>query len=95
MYNFSCLNDNAIILVDSAVLPALTDILFINQHTLPELKELAAGTIANIVSNSGYWELAYADKEGHSMRSESFIYSLLGSLPLASPQCQISILHIL
>ncbi|XP_050112139.1 U-box domain-containing protein 44-like [Malus sylvestris] len=95
LYNLSSLDDNATILVDSAVLPSLAAILFINQDTSPELKELAAATIANIVSNSGHWELAYADKEGHSMQSELFVHSLLGSLPLASPQCQISILHIL
>ncbi|XP_062015851.1 U-box domain-containing protein 44-like [Rosa rugosa] len=95
LYNLSGLDDNATILVDSAVLPALTGILFINQDTSLELKELAASTMANIVSNPGHWELASADKEGNSMQSESFIYNLLGVLPLASLPCQISILHIL
>lgn len=95
LYNLSGLDDNATILVDSAVLPTLTDVLFKNQDTSPELKELAASTMANIVSNPGHWELASADKEGHPMQSESFIYSLLRFLPLASPQCQISILHII
>lgn len=95
LYNLSGLDDNATILVDSAVLPALTDVLFKNQDSSPELKELAASTMANIVSNPGSWELAPADKEGHPVQSESFIYSLLRILPLASPQCQISILHII
>ncbi|KAL6200348.1 hypothetical protein ACLB2K_030130 [Fragaria x ananassa] len=95
LYNLSGLDDNATILVDSAVLPALTGILFINQDTLSELKELAASTMANIVSNPGHWELASADKEGNSMQSESFIYTLLGVLSLAFLPCQISILQIL
>ncbi|KAF8397272.1 hypothetical protein HHK36_016184 [Tetracentron sinense] len=95
LYNLSTLDDNATILVESAVLPALSDILFRNQDTLPELKELAASTIANIVSNPGHWELASADKEGHSMHSDSVVYSLLGLLSLGSPRCQIAILQIL
>ncbi|XP_050368204.1 U-box domain-containing protein 44-like [Argentina anserina] len=95
LYNLSGLDDNATVLVDSSVIPALTGILFINQDTSLELKELAASTIANIVSNPGHWELASADKEGNSMRSESFIYNLLGVLSFASLSCQVSILHIL
>ncbi|KAL6195426.1 hypothetical protein ACLB2K_031045 [Fragaria x ananassa] len=95
LYNLSGLDDNATILVDSAVLPALTGILFINQDTSSELKELAASTMANIVSNPGHWELASSDKEGNSMQSESFIYNLLRVLSLASLPCQISILQIL
>jgi hypothetical protein len=93
--NLSGFDDNATILVESAVLPALTDILFANQDTSPDLKELAASTIANIVSNRGHWELASADKKGHSMQSESFIFSLLGLLSVVSLQCQVSILRIL
>ena len=95
LYNLSSLDDNATILVDSHVLPALVDILFRNQDSFPELKELAALTIANIVSNPGHWELASADKEGHSMQSESFVCNLLGILAVVSPRCQVSVLHIL
>lgn len=95
LYNLSSLDDNATILVDSNVLPALTEILFGYPDTLPELKELAASTLANIVSNPGHWELASADKEGHSMQSESIVYSLLGLLSKASLSCQACILHIL
>ncbi|XP_059660878.1 U-box domain-containing protein 44-like isoform X3 [Cornus florida] len=97
LYNLSSLDDNATILVDSAVFPALTDILFENQDASRgwELKELAASTIANIVSNPGHWELASADKGRHSMQSESIVFSLLGLLFRASPQCQVSILQIL
>ncbi|KAH7542239.1 hypothetical protein FEM48_Zijuj02G0052300 [Ziziphus jujuba var. spinosa] len=93
--NLSSLDDNATILVDSHVLPALVDILFRNWDPFPELKELSALTIANIVSNPGQWELAYADKEGHSMQSESFVHNLLRLLAVASPRCQVSILHVL
>lgn len=95
LYNLSSLDDNATILVDSAVLPALTDILFENQKDPPELKELASATMANIVSNPGHWELAYADSKGNSLQSESFIFSLLGLLSVASPHCQVSVLRIL
>lgn len=95
LYNLSGLDDNATILVDSAVLPALMDILFKDQHASPELNELAAATIANIVSNPGHWELSSADKKGNSMQSEPVVSSLLALLSVSSPQCQVSILHIL
>lgn len=95
LYNLSSLGDNATILVESCVLPILTDILFEDKDTSTGLKELAARTIANIVSNPGYWELAPADREGRSMQSESFIRSILGVLSLATPRCQAPILHIL
>lgn len=95
LYNLSSLDDNATILVNSHVLPALVDILFRKQDMSPELKELAARTIANIVSNPGHWELASVDKEGNSMQSETFVHNLLGILPVASPRCQVSVLHIL
>lgn len=95
LYNLSSLDDNATILVDSAVLPALTDILFENQDAPPEVKALAASTIAKIVSKPGHWELASVDKQGNSMQSESIVCSLLGLLSLACPQCQLAILQIL
>lgn len=95
LYNLSGLDDNATILVDSALLPALTDILFKSHDASPELKGLAAATIANVASNPGCWELASADKLGHSMQSESIVSSLLGLLSGVSPQCQVSTLRIL
>ncbi|KAL3518052.1 hypothetical protein ACH5RR_020641 [Cinchona calisaya] len=95
LYNLSCFDDNATILIDSAVLPALTDILFENNVLSIESKALAAGIIANIVKNPGHWELASVDKEGHKLQSESIVTNLLGLLSLASPQCQLSILQIL
>ncbi|KAK9279387.1 hypothetical protein L1049_013066 [Liquidambar formosana] len=95
LYNLSALDDNATILVDSAVLPALTGILFEYLDASLELKELAASTIANIVLNPGHWELASADKEGNSMQSESIVFSLLGILSLAPPRCQTPVLQIL
>lgn len=95
LYNLSCFAENATILTDSAVLPALTEILFQNQVVSLELKELAALIIANIVMNPGHWELASADKAGHPLQSESIISSFLGLLLLASPQCQLSVLKIL
>ncbi|KAI8574025.1 hypothetical protein RHMOL_Rhmol01G0321900 [Rhododendron molle] len=95
LFNLSSLDDNATILVDSAVLPALTDILFENQDLPPELKGLAASIIANVVSKPGHWELASADKKGNSIQSETIVSSFLGLLSVASPQCQATILHIL
>lgn len=95
LQNLSGLDDNAIILVDSAVLPGLTDVLFQDNGGSFELKELAASTIANIVSNPGHWELAAADKKGNLMQSESVVFSFLGLLSATSLKCQASILHIL
>ncbi|XVF19852.1 hypothetical protein REPUB_Repub11eG0146600 [Reevesia pubescens] len=93
--NLSGLDDNATILVNSAVLPALITILLQDQGASPEWSESAASTIANIVSNPGHWELAAIDKKGNSMQSESVVFNLLGLLFVASPQCQASILRIL
>ncbi|KAJ7964202.1 RING-type E3 ubiquitin transferase [Quillaja saponaria] len=95
LYNLSGLDDNATILVDSAVLPSLTEILFDDQDPSSELRELAASTIANIVSKPGHWELASADKKGHSMQSENIVFTLLGLLTVSSPRCQVSVLKIL
>lgn len=95
LHNLSSLDDNATILVDSGVLPALTDILFENLYASSELQELAASTIANIVSNPGHWELAPANKEGHTMQSESVVSNLLGLLTVASSSSHVSVLHIL
>ncbi|XP_043701306.1 U-box domain-containing protein 44-like isoform X2 [Telopea speciosissima] len=93
LYNLSTLYDNATILVDSAIFPALTDILF--RVAPSDLKELAAMTLANVVSQPGHWELASADKEGESMQSETIVSSLLGLLSVGSPKCQVAILQIL
>ncbi|XP_027111261.1 U-box domain-containing protein 44 [Coffea arabica] len=95
LYNISCFAENATILTDSAVLPALTEILFENQVVSLALKALAASIIANIVMSPGHWELASADKAGHPLQSESIISSFLGLLLLASPPCQLSVLQIL
>ncbi|KAH1090910.1 hypothetical protein J1N35_018167 [Gossypium stocksii] len=93
--NLSGLDDNATILVDCAVLPALVAILLQDEGSLPDWKELAASIIANIVSNPGHWELASIDRKGNSMQSESVVFSLVRLLFLASSQCQASILRIL
>ncbi|XP_010264614.1 PREDICTED: U-box domain-containing protein 44-like [Nelumbo nucifera] len=95
LYNLSTLDDNATILVDSAVLPALTDIVLRNQDVLSDVKELSASIISNIVSNPGHWELASADKKGNLMHSEAIICNLLELLSFASPKCQVAVLQIL
>ncbi|CAI0392477.1 unnamed protein product [Linum tenue] len=93
--NLSTLDDNATILVDAGALPVLTDILLKNEVVALELTDLAASTIANIVSNPGHWELAAVDQRGHTMQSASIVSSLLQLLSVVSPQAQVSILQIL
>lgn len=88
LHNLSSVEDNAIILVKSSMLPSLTYILFEDQDASPELKELAASTMANVVLNPGHWELAVGDKE-------PIIAKLLGLLSSASSKCQASALRIL
>ncbi|XP_057513189.1 U-box domain-containing protein 44-like [Actinidia eriantha] len=95
LYNLSSLDDNATILVDSAVLPALVDALFENQDSAQQVKALAASIIANIVSKPGRWELASVDKDGNSMQSEAIVSGFLGLLSCSAPQCQVAILKIL
>ncbi|KAH7672611.1 Zinc finger RING/FYVE/PHD-type protein [Dioscorea alata] len=96
LYNLSTLDDNSTILVDFGLLPALNNILFMTRpDDQPDLKDLAALTISNIVSNTGHWELSFADDQGHLMQSESVIHSLLQLLTNSSSKCQIAILKIL
>lgn len=96
LYNLSTLDDNSTILVDFGLLPALSNILFMTRiDDPPDLKDLAASTISNIVSNTGHWELSFADDQGHLMQSESVIHSLLQLLTNSSSKCQTAILKIL
>lgn len=95
LHNLSSIDDNATILVNSSMLPSLTYILFKDQDASLELKELAASTMANVVSNPGPWELASADKEGHLLQSKPIIAELLGLLSSTSSKCQASALRIL
>ncbi|KAL5995568.1 hypothetical protein ACLOJK_025632 [Asimina triloba] len=96
LYNLSNLDDNASILVDSGLFIELGKILFKEtQGDTLEQKELAASTMANLVSKAGNWELAHVDKKEHSMQSELIIHRLLGLLSNASPKSEVSILQIL
>ncbi|KAH9609727.1 hypothetical protein KSS87_012717 [Heliosperma pusillum] len=93
--NLSCLDDNATILVESSILPAVIDIVLQSPHTDPEQQELAAAIIANIVSNPGHWELAEVDKQGNAMLSAYIISNFVNLLSQVTPQCQASVLQIL
>ncbi|KAJ6831122.1 U-box domain-containing protein 44-like [Iris pallida] len=95
LYNLSTLDDNATLLVNFGLLPALTDILFAIADWSSDLKVLSASTIANILSHSGHWELSPADKDGHPMQSEFIIRRLLELLTLSTEQCQAAVIHIL
>ncbi|XP_030537394.2 U-box domain-containing protein 43-like isoform X1 [Rhodamnia argentea] len=95
LHNLSSVDDNASILVNSSMLPSLIYILFEDQDASLELKELAASTMANVVSNPGHWELACTDKKGHLLQSKPIITKLLGLLSSASSKCQASALRIL
>ncbi|CAA6669313.1 unnamed protein product [Spirodela intermedia] len=85
--NLSTLDDNAAVLVDFGALP----------HEPPGLKELAASTMANIVSKPGHWELASADRERNRMQSEVNVHRLLEFLSSSSStsECQAAVLQIL
>ncbi|KAK1264497.1 U-box domain-containing protein 44 [Acorus gramineus] len=93
--NLSTSNDNTAILVDLGILPALTNILVQQEEISSDLKELAASIVANIVSKSGQWELALADKEGHSLQSEFIIHKFLGLFLTSSSKCQVLLLQVL
>ncbi|KAF8018811.1 hypothetical protein BT93_H3647 [Corymbia citriodora subsp. variegata] len=95
LHNLSSVDDNAIVLVNSSMLPSLTYILFEDLDASSELKELAASTMANVVSHPGHWELAHADKECHLLQSKPIITKLLGLLSSSSSKCQASTLRIL
>lgn len=95
LYNLLSLSDNAAVLACLGLLPALTEILFAKTlEGSSDLKELAALTIARIVSNPGHWESSLADNAGHEIQSEFIIHKLLGLLDLASDKYQAAVLHI-
>ncbi|CAO2840867.1 unnamed protein product [Amaranthus hypochondriacus] len=93
--NLSSLDDNATVLVEAFVLPAVIDIILVSQDALPEQKEMASEIIANIVSNPGHWELAEVDKEGHTMLSSFIVSHLVQLLSQVTSKCQVSVLSIL
>lgn len=95
LQSLSKLDDNATILVDSHLLPYLMEILLENQEVQAEEQELAASTIANIVSKPGHWELAVADTKGNRMHSAVIISGLLQRLSHVTPYCQVFVLQIL
>ncbi|XP_020571690.1 U-box domain-containing protein 44-like [Phalaenopsis equestris] len=96
LYNLSSLSDNAAVLVGQGLLPALTAILFTKQlDGSSNLKELAALTMAKIVSNPGHWESSFADNEGHEMHSAFIIHKLVELLDLSSGECRAAVLHVL
>lgn len=94
LFNLSSLDDNATVLVEASVLPAITGMVLESQDALPE-QELGAAIIANIVSNPGHWELAEVDKEGHSMLSSFIVSHLMQLLSQVTLKCQVSVLRIL
>ena len=93
--NLSSLDDNATVLVEAFILPAVIDIILVSQDALPEQKEMASEIIANIVSNTGHWELAEVDKEGHTMLSSFIVSHLVQLLAQVTSKCQVSVLSIL
>uniref|UniRef100_A0A7N0U4A5 RING-type E3 ubiquitin transferase n=1 Tax=Kalanchoe fedtschenkoi TaxID=63787 RepID=A0A7N0U4A5_KALFE len=95
LHNLSSLDDNATVLVRSGVLPYLTDVLLKDLDASAELREVAASTIANIVSNPGHWELAPVDKSGNTMQSEAVVSDLLELLRLGSSSYHADVLRIL
>ncbi|KAF3779042.1 U-box domain-containing protein 44 [Nymphaea thermarum] len=99
LHNLSSLDDNAVILVDSGVLPLLTSILFSDdldvKSPASDIKELAAWTLGNIVSKPGHWESPAAGKEGNSVLSEHTVHKLLQLLAHSGPKNQLAFLRIL
>lgn len=99
LFNLSTLDDNAAVLVDAGILPPLMDILFkvhsVHNPAPINLKELAAKTLANIVSKAGYWEFAAVDSEGNALQSEVIIHHLLGLLTHIGSLWKVYLLRIL
>lgn len=99
LFNLSTLDDNAAVLVDAGILPPLMDILFkahsVHNPAPINLKELAAKTLANIVSKAGHWEFAAVDSEGHALQSEVIIHHLLALLTYIGPHWKVNLLGIL
>lgn len=99
LFNLSTLDDNAAVLVDAGILPPLMNILF-KVHSIQDpvpinLRELAAETLANIVSKAGHWEFSPADSEGHALQSEFIIHKLLELLTHIGPHWKVNLLRIL
>eukprot|EP00249_Psilotum_nudum_P020763 c27836_g1_i1 orf=462-3575(-) len=81
LLNISRDDGNSPLLIHTGILPPLLNILAAMHTThMPNalyLKEIAAETIANLVSKPGHWEVAIVDPDGNTMQSEVVVHKLL------------------
>ncbi|CAM6026016.1 unnamed protein product [Sphagnum balticum] len=81
LFNLSLLEDTATVLIKAGVLGQLLAIMFSAEDagvaSTSRLKEMAANTLANLVSIPGNWERARVDEDGHTLKSEETLHNFL------------------
>ncbi len=81
LFNLSLLEDTATVLIKAGVLGQLLVIMFSAEDagvaSTSRLKEMAANTLANLVSIPGNWERARVDEDGHTLKSEETLHNFL------------------
>ncbi|KAH9561528.1 hypothetical protein CY35_05G026000 [Sphagnum magellanicum] len=81
LFNLSLLEDTATVLIKAGVLGQLLVIMFsaedVGVASTSRLKEMAANTLANLVSIPGNWERAKVDEDGHTLKSEETLHNFL------------------
>jgi hypothetical protein len=81
LFNLSLLEDTATLLIKAGVLGQLLVIMFSAEDagvaSTSRLKEMAANTLANLVSIPGNWERARVDEDGHTLKSEETLHNFL------------------
>jgi hypothetical protein len=98
LFNLSLLEDTAPLLIKAGVLAQLLIIMFSAEDTgcsTTQLKEMAADTLANVISVPGNWERVRVDEDSHTLKSETILHNFLGLLTDAQVTWKDKVLRVL
>ncbi len=98
LFNLSLLEDTAPLLIKAGVLTQLLIIMFSAEDTgcsTTQLKEMAANTLANVISVPGNWERVRVDEDSHTLKSETILHNFLGLLTDAQVTWKDKVLRVL
>ncbi len=98
LFNLSLLEDTAPLLIKAGVLSRLLIIMFSAEDTgcsTTQLKEMAANTLANVISVPGNWERVRVDEDSHTLKSETILHNFLGLLTDAQVTWKDKVLRVL
>lgn len=92
-------SDNAVLLVNSGILPPLFSFIksvhSMSDSSTIKLKEEAAEILVNLVSKPGHWEFAEVTLDGSTLQSESVIHCILGLMTRVGLKWKPNLLRVL